>query len=308
MPGNLSWMRKLIRYLPLCGLMLLLGGCDGAGQPEYAPRYGPAPEGGRTEYVFGVHPQRNPSKLHAVFGPLVEYLDAELPQVSFIFEASRNYDSFDEKIEARHFDFVLPNPYETLLAIERDYRVFAKMGRDEDLRGLILVRRDSRISRIADLKGKAVSFPAPTALAATMLPRYFLHTQGLDVRREIEVRYVGSMESSLLNILRGNVAAGTVYPPAWRMFLDERPALAGELKVMWETDSLPNNSVMARDDVPNELVEQVGRLLFGLHDTQRGRQILARMDSPYFEAADNTTYAPVRDFMQRYREVFGERQ
>ena len=65
---------------------------------------------------------------------------------------------------------MLPNPYETLLAIDRGYRVFAKMGNDEDLRGLIVTRRDSGIESLADLKGRAVSFPAETALAATMLP------------------------------------------------------------------------------------------------------------------------------------------
>jgi phosphonate transport system substrate-binding protein len=285
---------------------LLLVACDQAEQRNYEPQYGPTTEETRPEYSFGVHPQRNPEKLYEVFGPVTDYLNAQLPDVLFIFEASRHYDSFDEKIAARHFDFLLPNPYETLLAIDRGYRVFAKMGRDADLRGLIVVRRDSDIRQVEDLRGKAVSFPAPTALAATMLPKYFLQTRGLDIRRDIEARYVGSMESSLLNILRRNVAAGTVYPPAWRMFLKERPALADDLMVLWETDSLPNNSVMARDDVPPALVQRVKQALVTMHENPMGRRILEGMDSPYFEEANNTTYDPVRTFLQRYRDAFGK--
>lgn len=302
-------MLKLKRRAFLWGLTaFLLAACDQGEQRNYEPRYGPMPQGAVPRYTFGVHPQRNPKKLHAVFGPLVEYLNTHVSDVHFTFEASRHYDSFDDKIEARRFDFLLPNPYETLLAIEQGYAVFAKMGRDTDLRGLIVVRRDSGIRRIDDLRGKAVSFPAPTALAATMLPQYFLHTRGLDPRRDIEARYVGSMESSLLNILRGNVAAGTVYPPAWRMFLKERPDQADDLMVLWETDSLPNNSVMARDDVPPELVERVRQALLAIHKGAEGRQILAGMDTPFFEPAGNATYDPVKAFLQRYREAFGEQR
>lgn len=300
-------MRGLVRWCMLIG-SVLLAACGNDGQGSYEPRYGAMPETARPEYRFGIHPQRNPARLHAVFGPLVEYLNARIPEVHFVFEASRHYDSFDEKIAARHFAFLLPNPYETLLALDQGYRVFAKMGRDTDLRGLILVRRDSGIREVADLRGRAVSFPAPTALAATMLPQYFLYNRGLDPRRDIEVRYVGSMESSLLNIQRGNVAAGTVYPPAWRMFLKERPELADDLMILWETEYLPDNSVMARDDVPPELVARVTQVLLGMQEDPTGREVLAGMDTPRFETADNTTYDPVRDFMRRYRAAFGPQE
>ena len=293
----------------LLGVALAAMSACGEGQRQhYEPEYGATAPQGAAEYVFGIHPQRNPEKLHAVFGPLIDYLNASLSGVRLVFEASRNYAAFDARIAARQFAFVLPNPYETLLAIDAGYRVFAKMGNDADLRGLIIVRRDSGIDAISDLRGKAISFPAPTALAATMMPRYFLRGHGLDVERDIEMRFVGSMESSLLNIHRGNVAAGTAYPPAWRMFMRERPELARDLQVLWETESLPNNSVMARDDVPPELVERVRDALLSMHTTEAGRAVLAGMDLPYFESAADSTYAPVRAFLESYRETFGQDQ
>lgn len=309
-PGNVR-MRALgtnMRGILMGAAALMLAACGDENRSNYEPEYAPTSPESRAEYVFGIHPQRNPEKLHAVFGPLIDYLNEQVPDARFVFEASRNYDVFDQKIAARHFAFVLPNPYETLLAIDRGYRVFAKMGNDADLRGLIIVRRDSGIDSVDDLKGKAVSFPAPTALAATMMTQHFLQAHGLDVRRDIEARYVGSMESSLLNIHRGNVAAGTAYPPAWRMFIRERPALAGELRVLWQTESLPNNSVMARDDVPPELVDRLGRVLVSMHSTPAGRLVLEGMDLPNFEPATNTTYDPVRTFLKKYQDTFGPHQ
>ncbi len=40
------------------------------------------------------------------------------------------------------------------------------MSDDNNFRGIILVRKDSGIKKLTDLKGKAESFPTPTALAA----------------------------------------------------------------------------------------------------------------------------------------------
>lgn len=293
------------RWLMLACATTLLTACGEQRDAGYEPEFSPSPPQVHPEYSFGIHPQRNPEKLHEVFGPLIEYLNGEIPEVRFVFEASRNYETFDQKIATRQFAFVLPNPYETLLAIDKGYRVFAKMGNDDDLRGLIVVRRDSDIDSVDDLKGKAVSFPAPTALAATMMTQYFLQVRGLDVRRDIEVRYVGSMESSLLNIQRRNVAAGTAYPPAWRMFNRQRPELARELRVLWQTESLPNNSFMARDDVPPELVDRVRRTLLAMQSSEPGRKVLAGMDLSRFEAATDSTYDPVKVFMRKYRETFG---
>lgn len=299
----LSWS---LRGAVVVAAVFVLAGCGEREARGYQPEYAPASAQIAHEYTFGIHPQRNPEKLHAVFGPLIDYLNARVPDARFVFEAARNYATFDRRIAERSFEFVLPNPYETLLAIDRGYRVFAKMGNDADLRGLIVTRRDSGIETLADLKGRAVSFPAKTALAATMLPLQFMQARGLDVRRDIEVRYVGSMESSLMNVYMGNVAAGTVYPPAWRMFVAERPAIARELRIVWETESLPNNSVMARDDVSGELVDRVRAALLAMHTSPEGREVLARMDGTAFEPATDNTYDPVRVFLKRYRDTFGE--
>ena len=295
----------VLRYMFLIALTSVLGACGNSGTQVYQPEFSAMPVATGPEYVFGIHPQRNPEKLRAVFGPLIGYLNKHVQGATFVFEASRSYAAFDQKLYGRQFAFVLPNPYETVKATEKGYRVFAKMGDDDDLRGLILVRRDSGISNVFHLKGKAVSFPAPTALAATLMPKLFLQTHGLNVNSDIQPLYVGSMESSIMTVYMRNAAAGTAYPPAWRMFKKEQPKIAAELKVLWETDSLPNNSVMARDDVPRDLVDRVAQALFTMQTNPEGRAVLARMDLSAFEPASNETYDPVRVFLQKYQAALG---
>lgn len=297
--------KKLLLVLSGLICLQLLSGCEEPAQNSYQPEFSEQSPQTDNIYIFGVHPQRNPKMLRAVFGPMVDYLDEHITEATFVFEASRNFHSFDLKVDRRHFDFVLPNPYGTLRAIDHGYNVFGQMGNEGDLRGLILLRKDSPVQKITDLKGQDISFPGPTALAATIMPKYYLHSHGLDVKQDITPRYVGSMESSLLNIHMGAVTAGTAYPPAWRMFQQQQPEAASTLKVMWQTDPLPDNSLMARDDIPASVVKQVAEMLFNMPNTKDGRQILKHMDLKAFIPADNSTYQPVQAFLARYENEIG---
>ena len=155
---------------------------------------------------------------------------------------------------------LLPNPWQTLEAMKVGYHVIAMAGDAEDFKGIFIVRKDSGIKTPADLRGKVVSYPSPTALAACIMPQYFLHRNGIDVNRDIENAYVGSQESSIMNAYLGKSAAGATWPPPWRLFQQDHPAEAAQLKVIWETPSLLNNSVMVRDDVPAAVGRRVRRL------------------------------------------------
>ncbi|HYC02040.1 MAG TPA: PhnD/SsuA/transferrin family substrate-binding protein [Azospirillaceae bacterium] len=286
----------MIRRLALGALALVLAACD-APEPDYAPRFTADPPTQLRTLVLGVHPLHNPKRLFEVYQPLVDHLNAGLQGVRIRLEASNSYGAFDEKMAARRFDLALPNPYQTLNSLGQGYRVFGKMADDGAFRGIILVRRDSGIDDPADLKGKAVSYPAPTALAATMMPQWFLHRQGIDVMRELENRYVGSQESSIMNVQLGHVAAGATWPAPWRAFQREHPDLAAQLRVAWETEPLVNNGLVARDDVPAETVARIGALLFAMTSTEAGRAILAPMEVAGFEAADDKVYDRVRRFL-----------
>ncbi|WP_178862108.1 phosphate/phosphite/phosphonate ABC transporter substrate-binding protein [Thiomicrorhabdus cannonii] len=294
-------MRTLFAMITLF-LLLALNGCDSRNTNSYDPVFHGNPHSVQ-EYVFAIHPLHNPTRLYENFNPLMEYLNQHIPHVRFKVEASRDYQSFDEKLKNRSVPFALPNPYQTLIAIDNRYRVIAKIADDNDFKGIILVRKDSQIRQVADLKGKAVSYPAPSALAATMLPQAYLHSHGLDVNHDIDNRYVGSQESAIMNVYLGNTAAGATWPSPWRALGKERPEVQQALKVMWETETLPNNSVVVRDDVPEALARQVQTLLTHLHESDEGRDVIQKMGLSAFSSADNRTYDKVKEFITAFSQT-----
>jgi phosphonate transport system substrate-binding protein len=291
-----------------CPVLLLAGlglaGCERQEQTEAGPQYVPAPVADGPLYRLAVHPLHNPQRLSQAYQPLVDHLNQNIPGVRFELEASRDYASYEAKFRARAPALLLPNPWQSLQAMQVGYHVIAMAGDAADFRGLFIVRRDSPLRTPADLKGKAVAYPAATAMAACIMPQWYLHGHGIDVQRDIDNRYVGSQESAILSALSGAVAAGATWPPPWRAFQKDHPQEAAQLKVLWETPPLLNNSVMARDDLPAALRERVRALLLTLHDNASGRTVLAGMETARFAPADDASYAPVREFVARFeREV-----
>ncbi|ADL55335.1 phosphate/phosphite/phosphonate ABC transporter substrate-binding protein [Gallionella capsiferriformans] len=283
----------------LC-LLMLLAGCGPSEHSNYQPELGAPPLQPLTEYVVGIHPLHNPQRLMELYGPIVDYLNSSIPEAHFKLEASRNYEEFEKKLYAGQFAFAMPNPYQTIKSVEHGYRIFGKMGDDADFRGIILIRRDSGIKVVKDLKGRAIAYPAATALAATLMPQYYLHTHGINVNHDIENRYVGSQESSIMNVLRGDVAAGATWPVPWRAFIAEHPDLAMQLESKWETGSLPNNGWVVRTDLPKSLADNFAQVLFTLHQSEQGRTMLAKLPISNFEPASDETYRPVREFLKKF--------
>lgn len=280
--------------------------CSCSREPDVTgPQFGPKPQSASaTTYSLAVHPLHNPAKLLQAFQPLIDYLNSQLSGARLTLAASRDYANFEEKYRDRQLDFLLPNPWQTLQAMKFGYRVIAMAGEPQDFKGMFVARQDSPLARPGDLRGKAVSYPSPTALAACIMPQYFLHSHGLNVNTDIENRYVGSQESSIMNAYLGQTAAGATWPTPWRAFQKEHPQEAAELTVIWETESLINNSVMVRDNVPARVADQVRLLLLGLDGKAAGPAILAGMEIARFLPASDGDYEVVRRYISRFeREV-----
>lgn len=274
-------------------------------QENSGPRYDTSP--GNQDlpvYSFAVHPLHNPNKLMQTYHPLIDFLNSQVKGAKFTLEASRDYATFEKKYLDRKPEFLLPNPWQTLQAMKVGYHVFAMAGEPHDFKGIFVVRKNSGIRLPQDLKGKAVSYPASTALAACIMPQYFLHRSGINVLTDIENRYVGSQESSIMNVYLGQTAAGATWPPPWRAFQKDHPREAEALMVVWETEPLINNSVMMRDDIPEEIQKQVQEQLIKLYETAQGKSILGGMETTRFLPASDKDYDIVRNYVDRFeREV-----
>ncbi|SHH24033.1 phosphate/phosphite/phosphonate ABC transporter substrate-binding protein [Massilia sp. CF038] len=291
----------------LVTLCCLLAACGKQGSDAvYAPvLIAPPHEARVAEYTFGVTPMSNFRDVYDVFQPVIDYLNAGLPDARLVLEVPRGLAEHEQQLEARTFAFALSNPYHSWRAARRSgYRIIAKMGDDAAFRGIWVVRKGSAIRTLADLKGKKLCFPPKSALAATMMTQLQLKQAGIDPARDVHVNYVGSQHASIMEVYMKGADAGATWPLAWATFQRTHPEQARELEVRFPTDSLINQGIVARNDVPPELVTRVERLMAEMHDTEQGRALLAQVPITRFEPASDADYDVVQVFLDKYKQAF----
>ncbi|NOU47754.1 MAG: PhnD/SsuA/transferrin family substrate-binding protein [Bacteroidales bacterium] len=291
-------MNRLSSYILF--LFFTISACGRVSESN-GPKYSATPANDTIQiFHFAVHPLHNPTMLLQTYQPLIDYLNKNLTGAKIILEASKDYATFEQKFYNRKPGFILPNPWQTMQAIKAGYHVIAMAGDPADFKGIFIVRKDGGIHEPVDLKGKTVSYPSPTALAACIMPQDFLYRHGIDVNNDIINAYVGSQESSIMNVYLKKSSCGVTWPTPWRAFQRNHPQEASELKVIWETEPMINNSVMVRDDVPLNIREFVIEKLVVMHNTEQGMKILNEIETKRFYNANNADYEIVQHFIDRF--------
>lgn len=256
-------------------------------------------------YTFAVHPLHNPKLLFSGYQPLINHINRHVEGFQLKLVASRDYAAFERRLYAGDYEVALPNPLQTLRCLRAGYEVVGKMADDERFQGIIITRKDSNILFVEDLEDRPLSFPAPTALAATLMPKYFLKSRGLVVREDL-IHYVGSQESAIMNVYLGKTDAAGTWPLPWESLLLRRPEIAESLKVQWRTEPLINNALVMRKNMPPAHRDAILRVLFTLQDSPEGRKILQNIQLSRFEPSSDKDYQRVADFLQDYEALFGE--
>ena len=284
-------------------LIVLVGvGCDSDNDVYYQPT---GTIVSSKVFIVGIHPYLNSKKMYNSYRPILDYLESQLDGVFFRLETSANYAEYNIKLYRGDFHFSLPNPFQTYNALKKNYRVIAKMQPDRVFRGIFVARKDRHLQDVQQLKGESISFPAPTALAATMMPLYYLYEHGIDVSKEIQKRFVGSQYSSILNAYSSHTIAGATWPPPWESWVKENPQKAKEMEVVWQTESLINNGFIVRNDLNSTLAQSVADTLVALSSTPKGEELLENAGFAGFEYATNLHYDRVAKFLQKYDKAIG---
>jgi phosphonate transport system substrate-binding protein len=199
------------------------------------------------------------------------------------------------------FDYILYSNYERLveaqfaghihaawnspLAWVQAERIAAATGRkaeaiamrdtDCDLTSIILVRSDSSIHAIADLKGGRVAVGADDSPQATLIPLSFLSRHGLDPGRDFQVLpfdvlrgkhgdHIGGERDAARALVRGDAEAACMIDGNHLLFSQEGVIQAGATRVLATTPKYDHCNFTVLDSAPRELIDRFCDLLLGM--------------------------------------------
>lgn len=268
-----------MRYPSLTAALLLAATTVAVAQP------GPAEAPARLS--FGVVPQQAPSKLLAGWAPVLRELEARTGR-RFVFRTAPDIPTFEQRLAAGEYDFAYMNPYHFTVFNKGDtgYQAVVR-AEDKQIRGILVVRRDSPAATLRDLDGQTLAFPAPAAFAASVLPRAHLTAEGIG----FGVQYVSSHDSVYKAVAKGLYAAGG---GVVRTFEATDPAVREQLRILWTTPGYTPHAIAVHPRVSPRVLAKVQQALVGLNASEAGRSALQGLKVKGFEMAQNADWDDVR--------------
>ena len=256
--------RNAVRIVMLGVLVLILPLC-------YLP--GPvlrnADAASASYYTFGVTPQFEQRKLYAIWKPIIDDLEKRTG-LTFKLVTTLKIPDFEKEFLKGGFDFAYPNPYYLLKTIGTEGYI-PLVSNKKPLRGILVVHKDSPIMNVLQLNGKTIAFPAPNALAASLLMR-----ADLERLHHVTVRplYVKTHSSVYLHVAKGLTDAGGGVE---KTLQEQDQAVRDSLRIIYKTRDMQSHPVVAHPRVPKEVREKVRRAFLAMDRTPEGRELLSKV-------------------------------
>ncbi len=237
-------------------------------------------------YSFAVVPQFPVVEVFRSWRPLLDALEAETGH-KFELKTSENIPKFEASFLAAEPDFVYMNPYHMVMAY-RAGGYIPLVRSSEALSGILVVRKDSSIRELSELKGSTIAYPAPNAFGASLYMRALLAER---FKIPTEPVYVQTHVNAYRAVIRGdNPAAGGI-----RSTLDREPAeVQDKLRVLYETPATASHPVAVHPRVNASVRTMVRNALLKMAKTEAGSKLLDGVSLEALVAADYAKdYAPL---------------
>ncbi|MEK6748815.1 MAG: phosphate/phosphite/phosphonate ABC transporter substrate-binding protein [Pseudomonadota bacterium] len=223
----------------------------------------------KVTLTVGVVPQLDVRRTFEIWQPILEALEKQ-SGLTFILAPSLSISEHLKRIESGGADLLYTNPYFARNAIVN--HGYAPLIRDaeEMLTGILIVRTDSPIEKLAEIRDQIVAFPHPEAFAATTLMRYSLTQQHINVMQ----KYVGSHQSVMLNVVLGQVIAGSIASSIYDLASAD---LRDNLRILYRTPETVPHPLLTHPRVSTTTRHLLVQAILELASTPQGRELFARI-------------------------------
>lgn len=202
-----------------------------------------------------------------------------------------DYNGIIEALRARKLDVAYLGPFSYVLAasvanVEAFSVAVTKKSGKSAYKSVIVVRKDSGIHDLPDLKGHTFAFVDPSSTSGHLFPKAGLEQAGYDSAKLFSrVVFSGSHDASLLAVVNKKVDAAAVADRIYASAVASGQVRANDLSVVWSSGDIPESPMVWRKDLDPAVKDKVAKALASIKDVQWGDQGMLNGFQPTSDAA-----------------------
>lgn len=275
--------------LTLCSAVL----CLAAAAQKTPPHPQEAPP---LSLNFGVYQSEKATAIYRAFIPIIDSIMASMEArlhrpVDIKLVISKDYADTIESLARGDVDFVRIGPasYVTAKVKQAGIQLIAMEteGGDKRFKGVVIVRKDSPIQSLSDLRGKRFAFGDENSTIGRYLIQAELFKAGITSADLAGFKYLGRHDIVASAVELGDYDAGSVMDSAF-----EKANAKGNLRVIKEFDNVTKPWV-ARKGLDKATLEAIQSALYAIKDAA----ILKELKISGFVPTSDDEYQMVRDGM-----------
>ncbi len=223
-----------------------------------------------AEIKFGTVPRLSAAELQIMYAPLAEYLSSEIGEkVSIV--VPKDFNAYKEAAKSGQFDIGFSNP---LIYVEvkqsadiEPLALSSEVQSGTRLRGIIIVRKDSGITKLQDLRNKKLSFMDKDSPAGYMFQMLLLNKIGFDIHKDFTVLpFAKRHDKVIMSVLDKTADAGGIREDELEKMKDKTDL--SQLRIIGYTEYFPNWPFFAGPKLKKGTMEKVRAALLKLRPNE----------------------------------------
>ncbi|MBS9538968.1 phosphate/phosphite/phosphonate ABC transporter substrate-binding protein [Staphylococcus hominis] len=294
-------LKFLVIYLVIT---IIVSGCSNIDNVKH-PKEAYTPK----SLTVGFIPSQNAQILNAKVKPLQQLLSDEL-EVPVKVHIATNYNTMIEGLKSKKIDIAFISPVSYTLAHDahaadvllksKGYLVDNKGNQTHHLvdyyRSQIVVRKDSNINHLKDLKDKKIALQDVESTSGYIYPLATLMEKGIK-KSDIQIQQVKGHDQGLIALLNHDVEAVATYQDARADLKKDDPDIYQETKVIYRTKKIPNDTISVRNDMSNKWKNKISQAFINISHTKKGKQIISDIYGHQgYEKAKDSDFDTVRKY------------
>ncbi|WP_322922667.1 phosphate/phosphite/phosphonate ABC transporter substrate-binding protein [Paenibacillus campi] len=265
-----------------------------------------------TELKVQFVPSQNAETLEAKAKPLEKLLSDKLG-IPVTVSVSPDYNTIVEAMASRQVDvgFLPPNAYvlahdkrkaADLLLQALRYGVNDQTGQPTTekvnyYKSMILVKKDSPIKTLTDLKGKKIGWQDVTSSAGYVFPAAELKKAGVDPDTDVQGVTIKGHDAAVMALLNGQVDAVAVFQDARNTVKKDVPTVFDQTRVIHFSAPIPNDTISVRSDMDQTWRNKISQAFIDIGNDPDGQKIIEDIYTHVgYEKGDDKNFDPVREY------------